>query len=298
MPENQDPEEQQKRVLAALNDEIESFAKRDIKLEETRVPPAMLGTGFPRLDGALPVPDHAPAAPKPASSVAAAEPAVTTPGGGLLARLKQQAAAKLAREAEHSDIQGRFNQQISDALQGTDRYLRDLVFQINLLKPDYPADYYLNDQLVFDGLAWREGRTDSRKLESATDAQLFERVSLRYLLAGNEPIVLEKENPGMELLVRTLNEYDLRFEMEEIKNARARVERGRFTIKREVRAGLLFVADYEKGDIRLRTLNVQRFGSAEYRIPADVLNQETVEEIALLVLGESNQFVRRFTRVA
>lgn len=296
MQENQDSDEQQKLVLAALNAEIEYFAKSDIKPDAEHVPPAMLSTGFPRLDGATQAPAHSPSPSclPPAEQIPRSPPST----GGLLARLKQQAAEKLASEAQRSDIEDRLKQQISDSLQSTYLYLRDLLLQINIVKPAYPADYYLSDQLVFDGLVWQEGRTDYRKLDDATDEQRFERVSLRYLLANEAPIVLEKESPAMELLNRTLHDYDLRFELEEFKNARARVERARFTIRREVRAGLLFVADYEMGDIRLRTLNVQRFGSAEYRIPADALDHDAVEEMAMFVLGESNQFVRRFTRVA
>lgn len=297
MRENPDFDEQQKHVLAALNAEIERFARSDIKPQAEHVPPAMLSTGFPRLDGAMQAPAKSASAAYP--TLVEQEPPVPLPSAGsLLARLKHQAAAKLASEARRSDIDDRFRQQISDSLQSTYLYLRDLLLQINVVKPAYPADYYLSDQLVFDGLVWQEGRTDYRKLDDATDEQRFERVSLRYLLASEAPIVLEKESPAMELLNRTLHDFDLRFEREEFRNARARVERARFTIKREVRAGLLFVADYETGDIRLRTLNVQRFGSAEYRIPADALDHDTVEEMALLVLGESNQFVRRFTRVA
>jgi hypothetical protein len=256
----------------------------------------MVATGFPKLDeraAALPARPVA-----PPSQTAAAEPVATTAGNSLLARLKQQAAEKQASDAKSTGLQEQQRRQISEALQSTYSYLKDLVDQINVLKPAYPGSYFLNDQLNFDGLTWQEGRADFRKLDSVTEDRLFDRVSLRYLLASPTPLVVEKENPGLETLRRTLNDFGLPFELQEIKNDRARTERGRFTVKREIRAGLLFVADYEVGDIRLRSLNVQRLGSAEYRIPAEIMTHDTVEEIALLVLGESNQFIRRFKRVA
>ena len=290
-----------KRLLAALDADLAEFAKRDDPLPEAPVPKAMVSTGFPRLDQGTTTQEATPATTPAPTSLAVdykgEEHCVAAPGGSLLARLKDQAAARIAEESQRGDIQEQTRRQISDSLQQTYLYLRDFVNQVNIIKPAYPATYYLNEQLVFDKLAWREGRADLRKLEDATDSRWVERASLRYLLAGDAPIVVDRENPAMELFDRTLRDYDLKFSFEAFKNERARTERGRFTVQREIRAGLLFVADYAAGDIRLRTLNVQRLGSAEYRIPAEALDTSTIEEIALLVLGESSQFVRRFRRV-
>lgn len=290
-----------KRLLAALDADLAEFAKREDPLPEAPVPKAMVSTGFPLLDKGATSKESVQATPAAPTSLAVdykgEEHRVAAPGGSLLARLKDQAAARIAEENQRGDIQEQTRRQISDSLQQTYLYLRDFVNQVNIIKPAYPATYYLNEQLVFDKLTWREGRADLRKLEDPTDSRSVERVSLRYLLAGESPIVIDRENPAMEVLDRTLRDYDLKFTFDAFKNERARTERGRFTVQREIRAGLLFVADYATGDIRLRTLNVQRLGSAEYRIPADALDTATIEEIALLVLGESSQFVRRFKRV-
>jgi hypothetical protein len=300
MADEEGDSEAKQRLLAELDAEIAEFAKRDIPLPEEHVPPAMVSTGFPRLDlKPAEKKDIAPSSKTPALAVdyRGEDHRVAVASGSLLARLKDQAAARLAEETQRVDLEEQTRRQISDSLQQTYLYLRDFVNQVNIIKPAYPGNYYLNEQLVFDKLSWREGRADLRKLEDATDTRRVERVTLRYLLAGDVPITIDRENPAMEILDRTLRDYDLKFTFEGFKNERARTERGRFTVQREIRAGLLFVADYATGDIRLRSLNVQRLGSAEYRIPADALDTPTIEEIALLVLGESSQFVRRFRRV-
>jgi hypothetical protein len=280
-----------------LNDEIDALSKNKVwpPLDQP-MPPAMVSTGFPMKD----IREQKSVAPPPpqSSAKAASEPVETSAPSSLLARLKQQAAEKLASEAKQTGLHKQQKRVISDALSDTYSYLCDLTNQVNVLKPDYPSSYFISEHVNFDALAWQEGRADYRVIAGATEDRLLERVTLHYVLSGKEPIIAEKEYPGLELLTRTLNDHGLSFETKEFKNERGRTERSRFSIKREVRAGLLFVADYVAGDIRLRTLNVQRFGSAEYRIPAEILTHATVEEIALLVLGASNQFVLHFKRVA
>jgi hypothetical protein len=273
-----------------LNNEIDAVAKSDTwpPLDKP-APPAMVSTGFPLKDireGKSELPP--PSAPG-AEGVAP---------GSLLERLKQQAAEKLASEATKTGLHEQQKNVISKVLQETYVYLRDLTKQLNVVKPEYPASYFISEQVNLNGLTWKEGQADYRLFPGVTEDRLVQRVTMHYELIGKEPVIVEREYPGLELLNRSLNEYGLSFETLEFKNERGRTQRSRFTIKREVRAGLLFMANYEAGDIRLRTFNVQRLGSAEYNISVETLNPATVEEIALLVLGTSNQFVRRFRRVA
>jgi hypothetical protein len=293
MSKDQDLNAEQQQLLA----DIERFARSEQKLSADDVANLVRrGPEFPRIDGKIPEADRSPTnthvsfVPPQAFESAA-------PGGGLLARLKQQAADLQASQNQKSGVQSQQRELISASLQATYLYLRDLVEQLNVLKPPYPGDYFLSDQLKFDGLSWQEGRSDLRKLEGAMDHRPVERVSLRYMLAAPKPVVMDKEHPVLETLRKNLMDASIKFTLDEFRNDRGYVERGRFNIRREVRAGLLFIADYETGDVRLKTLNVQRFGTAEYRLGPEVLTPDTLDEIALLVLGESNQLLRRFQRI-
>ena len=71
-----------------------------------------------------------------------------------------------------------------------------------------------------------------------------------------------------------------------------------FTFPAEVKAGLVFAADYSAGDIRFLMRNIRRFGAAEYRLPFDILNHDTFEELARLILGEESRIEKMFRRVA
>ncbi len=234
--------------------------------------------------------------PKPVPREVAKPTAEPDSGSGLLIRLKQQAAEKLASEARQTGLQQEQKAAISKALSNAYSYLCDFTKQVNVLKPDYPGTYVLSDQAKFDALAWKEGFADYRSLAGATDDRLFERVTLSYTLTGKNPIIVEKEPPRIDLFARSIHDNGLQADITEFKNNLGRIVRTRFAIKREVRASLLLVGDYAAGDLRLRITNVQRLGAEEYRIPVDALTQTALEEVALLVLGASKQFVQRFKR--
>lgn len=215
----------------------------------------------------------------------------------LLDRLKQQAAEKIANEAKQKGLGEQQRRSLSKALFDTYSYLSAFTEQVNTLKPDFPMRHFIGDQVRFDGLAWKEGFSDYRTLPGSTENRLVQRVSLSYILAGKNPIVVEREHPQIELFARTLNDHGLLAATQDYKNNLGRTIRTRFEIKPEVVASLVFVADYDAGNIRLSTRNVQRLGNEDYSIPLDGLSAAALEDLALLVLGTSKQFVQRFKRI-
>jgi hypothetical protein len=215
-----------------------------------------------------------------------------------LARLKQQAAEKLASQDQNAQQKAGRTAAVSDALRDVYLYLRDLCEQLNVVKPTWPKTYYINETLAFADLAWVGGRADFRKQAGANDNRPFEQVSMRFRLEGPVELTLERENPGMEKLRLLFVDASITHQLDEFRNSRGYTERGRFTIKPELRAGLLFSGDFDSGAISLKVLNLPRLGSFEFLIPSDGLDQAVLEEIALLVVGESTQFFKHFKRIA
>lgn len=217
---------------------------------------------------------------------------------GLLAKLKRQAEEKLAAQTQSVAIEAARLRQIDEGLRGAYRYLKELVEQLNVIKPDYPGDYPLGTLLRFEKPSWQESQADFRRKIGPTEDLPYINVSLRYVLRCKAPIVLDKVDHLVETTRKALHDYGLTFKLDEKRNFKGFVERGIFLIQPEIKAGLLFEADYDNGKLQLRTRNVQRFGSATYDVPPSAINEQTLEEIALLVLGQSNQFIQRFKRIA
>lgn len=306
---------------AKLLDDIANFANSDIRTDEdlsehdlralARRPLDidLTDEGLARINASQGITAVPRAIAAPASSPAAATtpataqaPKADTPdrpaSTGLLAQLKRQADEKLAATTRNVALEAARMRMIDEGLRAAYRYLNDLAQQLNVLKPAYPGAYQLGTVLRLERTKWHDSQADFRRKVGPTEDLPYERVSFRYVLRGDGAIVLEKSDHVVETTRKALSDFGLTFKLDEMKNFKGFVERGRFTVQPEIKAGLLFEADYDKGDIHLRTRNVQRFGSVNYRVPAEAISEQTLEEIALLILGESSQFVQRFQRIA
>lgn len=306
---------------AKLLDDIANFANSDIRTDEdlsahdlralARRPLDidLTDVGLARIDPPPKIADAPRAIPAPASSAATATAPTTSPAPkadmpdrlsstGLLAQLKRQAEERLAATTQNVALEAARMRMIDEGLRAAYRYLNDLAQQLNVLKPPFPGAYQLGTVLRLESPKWHDSQADFRRKVGPTEDLPYERVSFRYVLRGDSPLVLEKSDHVVETTRKALSDFGLTFKLDEIKNFKGFVERGRFTVQPEIKAGLLFEADYAKGEIQLRTRNVQRFGSVNYRVPAEAITEQTLEEIALLILGESNQFVQRFQRIA
>ena len=248
---------------------------------------------------AAPPPPAAPAAPPPlhmAPSPAMkpeTPPAVTS---SLLANLKQQALAKQQSENQKSAQQDEVLQRIHKALGMTYQYLNDLVQQLNILKPPYAKVYSFFGVADFDDLAWQEGRADFRMQEGASENRLYDQVTLRYRLAGQKQFRIVKENPALEKLRKALFDYNIAFTADEVKNERGHIEKATFTFPCEIKAGLMLSGNYETGKLLLRTRHIERFGIMEYELLPEAINQEALDQIAQLILGQNNRVNQLFQR--
>lgn len=289
----------QNQTREKLLKDIEAFARSKPDLASggtTAIPKER--AGFPALDSAAAAARTPHKIEKPAASAATPAAAPPAPGGSLLDRLRREAQARQMTDSQRFSLNVQKKRFISEAMQATFQYLREFCEQLNILKPAYPQSYNLLGLVELAGLSWHEGRADFRLLPDASDDRLLDQVTLRYRLSAPAELRIERENPAHEAFRIALMEANIGFKEEEIRNQKNHVERTVFTFPCEVKAGLVFAADYGAGDIRLLLKNIRRFGSAEYRLPFEALDHGTFEEMAHLILGEENRFDKSFRRVA
>lgn len=216
----------------------------------------------------------------------------------LLARLKQQAQSLQQNVDQRGAEQARRAQTLSASLGTAFHYLDDLVKQLNIIKPAIPKEFIFPGNIVFAGMSWVEGAADFRMVPGASDDRRYESLTARFRIAAPQQIAVERNAIGVEPLRKMLHDYNIAFSVEEKQNARNQVERARFTFPCEIKAGFIIKADYEAGNLLLRTRNVDRFGMMEFRLQADDLNQETLDELTRLFLGEKSRFMTMYRRTA
>lgn len=259
---------------------------------------------FPDLNkAALPAVKAAPAAvPQAGPSAAPTLEAPSSLGApaadSLLARLKQQAQTLQQGADQRGAEQEAHAQSLSASIGAAFHYLDDLVKQLNIIKPAIPKEFIFPGNIVFAGMSWVEGAADFRTVPSASDDRRYESLTARFRLAAPQQIAVERDAIGAEPLRKLLHDYNIVFAVDEKLNARNQVERARFTFPCEIKAGFIIKADYAAGNLLLRTRNVERFGMMEFRLQVGDLNQETLDELTKLFLGEKSRFMTMYRRSA
>lgn len=218
--------------------------------------------------------------------------------GSLLDRLKQQAQTVQHTATKRDADEELRTFQLSASLGAAFHYLNDLIKQLNIIKPAVPKEFVFAGNIAFSGMNWAEGAADFRMLPTATEDRLFETMTARFRLSAPRQIQVERDALGVEPLRKMLHDANIGFKLEERKNKRSQTESGLFTIPCEMKAGFLIKADYEANDLVLRTRNLDRFGMMEFRLQAGDLTQSTLDELAQMMLGQENRFLKLFRRSA
>lgn len=280
------------QLEASLIADIEAFdldaAERRAKREHA------VNSGAGMVDSSLVFPDIVPAAPnsskapvKPTPAVAAENPEPI--GGSLLDQLRQQ--VEIRQRETHSELAARTsaNEAIDQALKHLFFYLHEMVQQLNILKPAIPRTYPLVDLLLLDKLSWVEGFADYRT-QSQSAGALVEQATLTYRMAGPKLPTIERAGPTVDRFRTMLFDFGLPFTCKEFKNERRHVERAAFDVSCEISVSARWRADFDKGLLQLETRNLERLGSALYRVRANAVDQALLDNFGRLVLGQANHF--------
>lgn len=217
---------------------------------------------------------------------ALAEVLNATEAGGRLGQLKRLAQAKQAEEPK-PDPQEEINQRLDTALRKAFAYLKELVENLNVVRPPYPRAYTIAGAPPLDGLAWDSGSVDLRMKERSPTSKLCEQVGLYFRLDGRKQIQVTRENPAHERFRQNLVENKIEFTTRETRNERGTLERTTFTFPCEVNARLILVGDFQTGKIHMMTRHVERFGLLEYQFTPEAITDESLEHLAGFLLGES-----------
>jgi hypothetical protein len=207
--------------------------------------------------------------------------------GGRLARLKELAQKTEAQEKppDRDAIQT----QVGETLERTYLFLKDLVEQLNRVHLAYEKGYMIIGVPDFTGLKWESGRADFHTRDLSPGRKVYERIGVNFRLSGNKKIHVTVKNPTNERLKKTLTENRIEFTAREIANHRGHIESSAFSFPCEVKGNIFLQGDFDTGQILLRTINVERFGTLEYRINPEAITPEALDEFAGFIMGEERE---------
>ena len=176
----------------------------------------------------------------------------------------------------------------SDAMLAAFNYFTALVKNLDELKPDYGGAYTLVNVPDIKELAWQEGaRADivARPSVSGSD-KMFNNVTLSYSLANAAPLTVTRDLIMAEKTTQALKENGIEFTDARQRNTKGDPIGMIFTIPRKIRVRLELTCDDATGIFRLETRNLERFGVMKFELVPESLNQELLDQIALMIIGE------------
>ena len=225
----------------------------------------------------------------PAPAARTAPPSQAAPQESLTvsSRLRQLAQAKQSG-TPGQDAQQAVNERVDAALRKAFDYLKELVENLNVVKPPFAKTYPLAIGVPpLDHLVWERGQVDFRAKTLSPTVKLYEQVALNYRLDGKKQIEVTRENPAHEKVARALTDNRIEYTKRESRNARGMIDRTTFTFPCEVTARVAMVGNYQTGRIELTTRHVGRFGTLEHKIEPQAIDDESLEELAGFILGET-----------
>lgn len=90
---------------------------------------------------------------------------------------------------------------------------------------------------------------------------------------------------------------NVKFTEDEKKAAHGPVQSVRFNVPAAVTVAFTMSADHEKRRVLFYGKNALRLGNDDFAAPADELSESMLEELAKLLLGQPNEFTRRYRTV-
>lgn len=297
------------RFEAELN---ASMARLDGKPRRAAPPPPAAVAGksandFPPLDLSEPkVPAASPTslttpatpgAPPVAKPPAGVAPPATTSRAGfdLLAELRQAAAEKtIAGEADEAQRKARV-ERTEIAMRGLFRYLGEFCSHLNKIQLALPQVFRPLPNVELAGLHWAESSLDYRT-DGGTETSPLDTVSLRYTLSAGDRIQVEKLPNYAAAYLEELKRVGLRYTVADKRSSRGMVEQTVFSVERAIVVTLLFKADSRQETIAVQARNFTGLGYATYRIKVTDLDQATLDQLGLHILGRPSQLFQRLIK--
>lgn len=181
----------------------------------------------------------------------------------------------------------------SEGLKEVFTFLRQLVSSLNILKPLSPDRFFLlNTEQELREMSWHEGWVDQRSF-SEREGGGVQSVTIVFERRGNGERVIVRDNPGsISSMTRFLFDHGLQFEVAELRNKKGQVEKATFSIKNSVRSKAVWRLDERQGFVCLDLINFSRLGIDRLMINVEDINDDSLNDFGLMVMGKPNCFKR------
>jgi tRNA A-37 threonylcarbamoyl transferase component Bud32 len=267
---------------ARLMEDLDSFAQGFERQEQER----LRAEEQERLRRAAPQ-APAPSAPKPAAPGPARRPSA-------LELLKQKAAARPPVVDERTR-KTESDKRIDARLRAAHRYLAEFGAMLRDAHPVSSRRFGLIYFGEVSGLSLCRGSADYR-FRRLIGEEHFDYVVFKFGVEFVRPEKLEVSGEQLPKVRTRFDALEVRYEALEKKNDFGVVVNAKLMVTGPFPCQIVLRGDYDQGGFAVELENVERFGESRFRLGADELTDETLDELGHWLLGADDAFARFLRR--
>ena len=172
------------------------------------------------------------------------------------------------------------------------RWLDEALAHLSIIKPEVAHAFHVESLFTLSGLKVEQGFVSYRRRHLAGQ-DLLDYVESFYRLVGSEPLKVKVPPTAVGAIDSRLRNAGIPFRYEAQADERKVITAGLFVVTPAVTASVRFDPDYRRHEIGVRLTNVDRFETVQLEFKPERLDEEALEDLVRLILGESNAFLRR-----
>jgi hypothetical protein len=211
---------------------------------------------------------------------------------GLLDDLKRQADMVRTHDSlQRSNLQEN-SRVVDQAMHKTFLYLLELFKQLEVIKPANPVVYQIESVGSIKDLKYAGGFVDPRKKKFA-ERDVYDYMDFYVKWVAPTSMVIERDMPHTIKKVRDmLWMFNIKFTEVETKTSFGSLSKVQFTIPAAVTVNFTLKADIEGRRLLFYGKNALQLGIDDFALPADDLNDAVLEELAKMLIGQRNDFIK------
>ena len=211
---------------------------------------------------------------------------------GLLDDLKRQADMVRTHDSlQRSNLQEN-SRVVDQAMHKTFLYLLELFKQLEVIKPANPVVYQIESVGSIKDLRYGGGFVDPRKKKFA-ERDVYDYMDFYVKWAAPTSMVIERDMPHTIKKVKDmLWMFNIKFTEVETKTSYGSISKVQFTIPSAVTVNFTLKADIENRKLLFYGKNALQLGIDDFAIGADELTDAVLEELAKMLIGQHNNFIK------
>lgn len=172
------------------------------------------------------------------------------------------------------------------------RWLDEALGHLEVIQPQVGHRFTIPNIVSVERPQYERGFVSYRR-KAIGGQELIEHIEVFYRLVAPEPIIVRVHPGSAGSVEERLRTSTLPYQYDTEKDERRVVRNGVFRITPAIAANIRFEPHYQAQTIEVVLRNVDRFESVALEFQPDKLDEEALEDLVKLILGDRSTFLRR-----